>query len=1778
MEGFAKRIAIDHKVSKGSRRSSFPLKGLSESFNYISKAYDILDESISLGVSIPPSGEWLLDNFYLIEEQVNSIKNELSFEQYKRLPSVNGVARILVLARELVSFTDACITEENVEVFIRAYQSRKNISMEELWLFPVMLKIAVIEYIREICKRIVASQLHKFKVESLFERLVVKKGVQRFHKYKGVSVDMEATAYVEHLIFLLKKLGRDGKPYLDILEEELARVGTNSSDIVKFEHYDLALRRVSMANSITSIRNIIRFNFTNVFENINSVESFLMQDKWYSRMDYDTRNEYREAIRNIARNADVSEIYVVSKLLELCSAGEHIGEFLIGDKRNLLYEKIGYRVKYRFNKLANYLICIYLPTVVFSVLLARDLFFLSLIPLSEIFVYVVNRVISKSVKPKRLPRLEIIPENVSTFVVVPTLLNSADRVRELVKSLEVYYLANKMDNLYFALLGDASESDSEYMDYDEEIANVGVEEVAALNEKCGKNLFFFLYRKRIFNDKQGKWLGYERKRGMITEFNNFLLTGDNGTFRVNTIKEHPYIKYVITLDADTELVLDAAHKLIGIMEHPLNRPVVENGIVVKGYGLVQPKVGISIESANATLFSKIFAGSGGIDVYSTAESNVYQDLFDEAIFTGKGIYNVEIFQSLLSKEIPENTVLSHDLLEGSYIRAGLASDVEVIDGFPARVNSYMLRLHRWTRGDWQIKRWIYRGPLNKLSRYKIFDNLRRSTVDIFLLLLLFFGFFGIPLLVIFAPFFIDLLDKVVNFKGGAKRERSRKYLPIISGIKGSFYRCFLCLMFLPYKAVLMFEAIVVTLYRTHISKRKMLEWVTAADAEKILGKDLKTFVREMCISPLIGVALVLTCFAFYTDAVGVGFALLLVWGLSPFIAYAISLPEKKGMVTITDKDREFLLDVARKTWSFFDTYMNEDNNFLIPDNFQEGRKNKVTLNTSATNLGLGLLAIVSAKDLNFISADEFLDRILNSLLSISKLEKWNGHLYNWYDVRTLKPIYPKFVSTVDSGNFVGYLYSARGALLVFDDERAKRAISIIDDIIFNMDFGKLYVESKNLFSIGYDEKEGRLVDSYYDLLASEARQASFVAICKRDVPYKHWFSLGRTLTSVDGYKGLVSWAGTMFEYFMPFIVMPSFKYTLLDETYEFCIYSQKKYARKLNVPWGISEAAFNLQDLNYNYQYKAFGIPWLGVKRGLKEEVVVSPYSSIQAISKDFNDVLKNMKRLKSVGGYDKFGFFDSIDYTPGRVSKNKKAVVKTYMAHHQGLILTSLNNFLNDDILKVRFSNNPQIKAFEILLQERVPENVVFTKEKKEKIKALKYEDYEDYSEMAIGVDDKTVNVLSNDNYTLVINNKGEGFAKWKDLMVTRYRDLDKQSSVIYLKDVATGVSWTNTLKPGVKNPDEYFVSFSPAVCKFSRSDNGVETVTRIAVSPEEDVEVRQIEIRNTNDSDVVLDVISFVEPLMVKKEDDISYPMFNNLFLTISKFQDACIVERKNRNKSDVKSFYINAAFMSKDSNFDLEINKANVVGVNRTLQNPIILEQDRAYMNDVLINTNTVISFKKTITVKAGERVKINFVYGIVSERDDIEIIYNKYSSFDNVERMFDLAISRSLIENRFLGYKMKSIAVFNELLSNVLEGSSTRNRYLKKIEGNVLKQKDLWKFGISGDFPMVLLKVKSVNECEIVLKLVEAIEYFYRKNILVDLVIVDEEKNSYEQYVWERIFEIIQLKNVLYLMNCNGGIHVVKVNNISDDEMNLLLSHSDVILDSHLGLLEEQIYEG
>ena len=1440
------KIASTHNTKIKSDKNTYPIPGLKENYQVIKEVYNLLNEHIKQKIAIHPAGEWLLDNFYIIEEVTKSIEKELTLEKYTKFVGIangkyQGFARIYVLSAEIVNYTDNKITREILENGITAYQTKKNLSMDEIWNIGLFLWIAIIENIRQICEVIYVSQVEKFKVESIVERLVdlTPKQNQKFEnqkttkKLKIKTYDLKYP-FIEYMSYKLKKYGKKTESYLKILEEETLKTGSSVSEIIKREHFDIAVRKITIGNCITSIKKIQRINFLEIFEKINGVEEVLRQDPSgvYENMDYKTKEDYRNKIKEISKKTKISEMYIAQKLLELAIEAKsnsdenncnteiitekikktHIGYYLFGKNVNLLYKKLQYNEEKAISpnkKTKIYIYFVYILTAIVAGVIASKYpqnphnmwinvisFLLLIIPISELVIQITQYILSKIVKPKLIPKMDFyngIPKDEATFVVIPTIVSSKEKVKEMFRKLEVDFLANKSENLYFCLLGDCKESNLEQENYDREVIKEGLEEIQRLNQKYENNefpIFHFIYRKRKWNDKEDSYLGWERKRGALTEFSEFLLGNINEQeqeekFNVNTLidykKEMPKIKYVITLDSDTDLSLNSAYELVGSMAHILNKPEIHDGKVVTGYGLIQPRVGINLDVSYKTLFTKIFAGSGGIDSYSNAISDIYQDNFGEGIFTGKGIFDLQLYSKILKSEIPENTVLSHDLLEGSYLRCGLASDILIMDGYPTKYLSFMARLSRWIRGDWQIVGWLKNPKLNLLSKYKIFDNLRRSLFEFSIIIAsIYFLIISnilkinvvLPVtllgIITMLPFILEYLNVIIFKKDGEQKQNT--FTPKIAGVTGAIYRAFITFSSLPYKAYVSAKAIVITLYRILVSKKHKLEWMTSEEAEKVLKDDIASYYKLMYFNTILGF---ITLVYFCTKLNILGAVIGIIWLLAPSLMWLISkdIKQKNPKAKLETGEIKYLENVGKRTFEFFLDNLNTDNNYLIPDNFQEDRKELYVNRTSSTNIGLSMLSVIAGYDLGYIDLLTTIELLKNIINTINELEKWNGHLYNWYNIKTLKPLIPRYISTVDSGNFVGYLYVVKAFLEERKEDES--LIKNVDYLIKNTDFSKLYSKEHRLFSIGFNIEENKLTDSYYDLLASEARQASLVAIIKRDVEIKHWNSLSRTLTILDNKKGLVSWSGTAFEYLMPNINIPRYKGSLIDESIRFAEMCQIKYAEALGTPWGISESAFNVKDLHSNYQYKAFGIPWLGLKRGLADEIVIASYGSVLALQDKPKEVVQNLKRLEKYGMYNKYGFYESLDFSPQRLKANEEAnVVKTYMAHHQALILLSINNLINNNIFQERFMKNPEVEAVSILLQEKMPETFIVTKEEKEKPEKQKYQDYENYSVVAYKKIDERImrsNVISNGNYTVCCNQRLQGFSKFGDIYVKK-------------------------------------------------------------------------------------------------------------------------------------------------------------------------------------------------------------------------------------------------------------------------------------------------------------------------------------------------------------------------------------------------------------------------
>ncbi|MFW2372897.1 MAG: glucoamylase family protein, partial [Gammaproteobacteria bacterium] len=1505
-------LAGQHKIDLRSGPDRL-LPRLADNERVLLAAYDVVTAAATPGQRIVPAEAWLLDNFYLIEQQIALARRHLPRGYSRQLPRLSnglsaGFPRIYDLALELISHMDGRVDSDNATQFITAYQSVEPLKLGELWAFPIMLQLALLENLRRVAMRIAGRREERDAAITWADRMLAtaerepKQLIQLLAEFAHADVPLTAP-FVEEFYARLQAQGPAMAFVQTWVEQKLHEQGVTATQLSEVAARTAATNQISIANSVSSLRFIGTMDWRNYVESLSVVEQTLSEDPagMYHIQDFATRDRYRHVIEDMARSSSRTELEVAHEVLVLAQkAAEqsstrhrsaHVGFYLIDQGRYILGPVLGCRwsLKLQCSKASQHFrLFLYLAPILLIIALATSAVIFSfggfrpadwrywffaltgIIGLSALAVPFMNLLVTILLPPRALPRLDFssgIPFKHRTMVVVPTLLSKPQDIDDLLEALEIRYLGNRDENLFFALLTDFPDAPEQTMPEDEALLAHAREAVQALNASYHEDrpcVFYLFHRPRLWNAIERVWMGYERKRGKLEQF-NALLRGEAKTAFSDMVGDASIltsIKYVITLDTDTQLPRDAARTLIANMAHPLNRPVydADKGRIVDGYAILQPRASISMTSAGQSRFSKLFAGESGIDPYTREVSDVYQDIFGEGSFIGKGIYDVDAFRQAVDGRFPENLILSHDLLESGYARSALVTDVDLIEEHPDSYAIEASRRHRWIRGDWQLLGWLLprvpgppssegskpkrqANPLSALSVWKIIDNLRRSLVPPSLLALLIGGWLLVPgtawlwtLLVLAVVLLPSLLGAMIEFM---RKPEERDWLMHLALTAKSTVRPVmldaLTLILLPYDALICLDAILNSAVRMMFTRRGLLLWQLRAYTKRNARRSLAGFIIEMWMAPTL--ALILAYALWQTRAQEWMFwvPVLVLWLVSPIVGWWISKPLVSDVPNLSDAQRLFLRGAARRTWRFFADFVSPQDNWLPPDNFQEHPDPTIASRTSPTNMGMSLLTNLSACDFGYICAGEMLRLTEHTLASMEKLERYRGHFYNWYDTRTLQPLRPQYVSSVDSGNLAGSLLTLQAGLAelkhqpvlssnafqglqdtlqvlaeqvpsipapdlakkvkilqdtlhsltrpesstktqlqtlvavditldemqqnsqallawlpadididgelyywaqafdrqcralledlrflvpepghfdniptlaelargpdVASDVRASADVAAttvtvykgaverlktIDDLIDRcrelalMDFQFLYDKSSNLLTIGYDVGERRRDPSCYDLLASEARLASFLLISQGQVPQKHWFALGRLLTSHGGDVSLISWSGSMFEYLMPQLIMPSYPNTLLQQTCKAAVQRQIEYGRQRAVPWGISESCYNATDMNQVYQYRAFGVPGLGFKRGLGDDLVIAPYASALALMVMPREACRNLQALAVDGFLGVYGFYESVDYTPSRVPRGKNhAIVRSFMAHHQGMSLLAFEHVL---------------------------------------------------------------------------------------------------------------------------------------------------------------------------------------------------------------------------------------------------------------------------------------------------------------------------------------------------------------------------------------------------------------------------------------------------------------------------------------------------------------------
>lgn len=1822
-------------------------------------AYRILADDVRTGGFVTAAAEWLLDNFHLLVSEIRDIHQHLPRTYYHELPRLAsrehaGHTRIYAMAVELIRHSDSRIDRHQLAVFVNSYQRIAPLTIGELWAWPSMLKLALIENLRRLAVETLESRRARLAADSYVSQI----GGEASGTTRPLPGTLD-TASVVQLLHRVREYGLRLSPIRRAIDERLASQATTAEEAIRGEHQRQAADQVSVANAITSLRLCSALDWREYVESVSLVEQVLQRDPAgaYGRMDFLSRDRQRQAVEELATPSGDAQLRVALRAVESArlaaasgSTGDraaHVGYHLIGRGRSDLEADVAYRPRWghRVRRLVLrhptlfYLGSISLITVaalVASAAFARHegastpvlvlLVLLCLIPAADIAIALAQRVVAWAIPPRRLLRLDFsdgIPDDARTMVVVPTMLTSTASVAALLEHVEVLALGNLDPHIHFAILSDFTDAESSEIDTDRPIlaaARAGIEQ---LNERFGpehRDRFFLFHRARRWNAQEHTWMGWERKRGKIEEFNRLLRGASDTSFdvQVGALEILSSVRYCITLDTDTRLPRDAARELIGVISHPLNRPHFDarTGRVMEGYGVLQPRVSVTMASAAGSLFARTYAGHTGIDPYTTAVSDVYQDLFDEGIFTGKGLYAVDAFMASLEGRVPENALLSHDLFEGLYARTALVTDVEVVDDYPSSVLAHARRQHRWVRGDWQILWWLLpfvptrsglqRNRLPLASRWKILDNLRRSlmapaTVALFLL-----GWIVLPgrpiawtAIALAAVVLPPVLQILQLLRGPRSHESVAVFLRTVADdIAADAVRALLHLTFLANQAHEMLHAIIVTLVRLGITQDRLLEWETAAASAARGGAPRPgVFVKQMMASPVIalgGLALVLLV---RPGALTASLPILTLWAAAPLIAYALSRPVPTRRAALNADDREFLHAVALKTWRYFETFSGAGDHALPPDNVQTVPEQTVAHRTSPTNIGMGLLATLAAYDFGFIDADDFAARIDATLTTVEGLERFEGHLLNWYDTRTLAPLPPAYVSTVDSGNLAGALLTLSVALQGMHlDRLALRAVALFD----GMNFRFLYDPRRQLFTIGYRladaEGPGRSDPSYYDLLASESRLASFLAIAKGDVPESHWFHLGRSVTGVRGAPVLLSWSATMFEYLMPLLLMRRYPGTLLDESCRLVVRRQVEYATDRGIPWGISESAYNVVDRHNTFQYKAFGVPGLGLKRGLGDELVVAPYATALAAMVDAPGSARNLRRLTSAGAEGDYGYFDAIDYTPREAADPQHetavesdgspapgTVVRTYLAHHAGMTLVALSNALLDDPMVKRFHADPRVQATELLLQERVPRHISTIQPRPldsmrvvATVPGIATRQYRSPHTLF-----PHAQFLSNGNYVTVITNAGGGHSSCGRLAVTKARrdpTRDPGSQSIYVRDVRSGSLWSATYNPTAAEPDDYIVEFRSDRATFRRHDHGMSTQLDVAVSIEDDVEVRRVRMVNQSSRIREVEITSCAEIVLASPVDDVAHPAFGKLFLETEYLSDsaALLCHRRSRDprEPDVWAVHVLSLEGRPQGPVEWETDRARFIGRGRDTNRPAALDGS-ALSGTTGVVLDPVFSLRQRIRLVPGASVRLAFATGIASNRETAVALAQKYRNPTAASRTFALAFTHAQSGLRHLDISNDEAMLFERLASKVLYADGTLRTASDTIASNTLGQSGLWPHGISGDLPILVVRVVEDADVALVRQVLQAQEYWRLKGLITDVVILNEHPTSYLDEIHAQLTAVLDNGPWRTWKHRTGGAYLLRTDVIGKEARTLIEAVARAVLGGGRGDLRTQL---
>ena len=1993
LEQFAETLAAEQPVHPRKMRGRRLLPRLRENARVLLRSHRAIAEASRRTRAISPAADWLLNNFHIVEEQVREVQEDLPPGFYRELPKLTsgpleGYPRVYGLAWSFVAHTDSRIELATLARFVRAYQRIQPLTIGELWALAISLRVVLVENLRRLAERVAARGIARDEADALADVLLGTGGTPKPEPAAVLQMLERAPfsqAFAVQLVQRLREQDPAVTPALEWLDRRFLQEGSSAEEIVHAEHQLQIANHSSVRNVITSMRLLSSADWADFFEGVSLVHEALCEGTRVSEMDFPTRDRYRHAVEELSRASPHDELAVARRAVQMAADAAKSGDapaegvqprfkdpgyYLIAKGRERLERELAYRVPvrqwlrrawvraatpfYLGAILLSTLAILAVPVALTAIAGARAslvvwLAFLGFVPASDLSIALINRFVTRLMGPLRLPKLALaggVPAELRTLVVIPMLLTDESEVDEVVQRLEVHYLANADPELRFALLSDWPDAPSESLPEDAGLLELAGAAIQQLNDRHAPaagsgQRFWLLHRRRIWNEREGVWMGWERKRGKLRELNR-LLHGATDTSFLSLAPGSPLapsgIRYVITLDADSRLPREAARRLVGTIAHPLNLPVFDPAAarVVEGHAILQPRVTPTLpEMGWGTLFQLVFSGPRGIDLYAFAVSDVYQDLFGEGIYTGKGIYDVDAFERALDDRVPENTQLSHDLFEGLFARAGFVSDVELFEGFPGHYEVAVSRQHRWVRGDWQLLPWIFgtaraipgsggRSSVPVMGRWKMIDNLRRSLSAPATLATLVaawclpgagagrwtafvLGVFFLPTLL---SFFSSLLPKR---KGIAKRSFLRG---VATDLALGLAQAALRIVFLAHTAWMRCDAIARTLWRLWISRRHLLEWVPAAQAHRALDLDVAGFFRRMRSAVLLGAAAGVLVAASGSGAWSSAGPFVAAWLLSPLVARWVSQPPGEDpSLRLSAAETRYFRGIARRTWRYFERFGGPGFHDLPADNFQEVPEPEAARRTSPTNIGLGLLSTVAANDFGWIGTAEMVDRLDGTLATISRFERFRGHLYNWYDTSALTPLEPRYVSTVDSGNLAAHLITLKHACLerigepiligravngIADTldvvretatelalrsrsrvvtarqlEEALREASLLlspvpstpeewasrlaelsvcvealvdlvralsqegepsgngwalewalalracveshardcratmpshgstaqpdsglaaiariaDGLVAEMDFTFLYDRPRDLFAIGYRPQDGSLDPGHYDLLASEARLASYVAIARGDVPVEHWFHLSRPLTPVGRGSALLSWSGSMFEYLMPDLVLEAPSGSLLEHSNRLAVRRQIRYGEERGVPWGVSEAAYNARDMSFTYQYSNFGVSGLGLKRGLSEDLVVAPYATALAAMVDPVAASENFRRLSDLGALGHYGFYESIDFTASRLPEGAKfEIVKAYMAHHQGMTIVALANVLLDATMRRRFAAEPAVQATELLLQERTPSTVAVARPASGEARTDLHvrDSVPPVLRRFRSPHDATprTHLLSNGRYAVMMTAAGSGYSRWRGLDVTRWREdttRDPWGTYIFLADGLSGTFWSAGYQPSGVEPDSYEAVYSEDRVEIHRVDGLIGTSLRVAVSTDDDAEIRQVSVTNRGSRPREIEVTSYAEIVLAPAGADAAHPAFSNLFVQTEFVPtlEALVAQRRPRDREEpVWAAQVMTVQGEVVGTVQYETDRARFLGRGRRIRDPISIEERHPLSNMTGTILDPIFSLRRRLRLAPGATARVQLATVVAESRETVLALAGKYRDPATFDRVSSLAWTQAQVELRHLGISSDEAHLFQRLATRILYSDPTLRAPVETLMRNAKGPSALWGQGISGDLPIVLIRIDQVEDQGIVRQLLRAHEYWRLKGLAVDLVIVNEQPTSYSPELGATLESLVRAGSRALGVaseHSTGRVFVLRGDQISGETRDAIAAAARVVLLSRHGTLAQQV---